>query len=154
MRARIALRKAFLAATACLALAAGASPSPAAADDIRAEADRLMGLSRIDFVNHPKNPPFDWENDGCTWWPDGVFFEACAQHDFGYRNYGNHGSTGLRLSPTPETKAWIDERFWHQMRAACIENYPEGSTERNWCLGEAKVMYDGLSAGIGKDAFF
>ncbi|MEV0118650.1 hypothetical protein AB0H77_36295 [Streptomyces sp. NPDC050844] len=29
---------------------------------------------------------------------------------------GNHGA--LKLSPTPETKAWIDEHFWHQMRAA------------------------------------
>lgn len=73
-----------------------------------------------------------------------------AQHDFGYRNYGRHGSTQLRLSPTPETKAWIDERFWHAMRHACITTHPEGSTARNLCLGEAKVMYDGLSAGIGK----
>ncbi|MEU6821699.1 phospholipase A2 [Streptomyces atriruber] len=153
MRVRSTLRKTLLAATACLALAAGTVPDAAAAD-VRAEADRIMGLSRLDFINHPHDAPFDWETDGCTWWPDGVFYEACAQHDFGYRNYGNHGATGLRLSPIPETKAWLDERLWHQLRAACIDNYPEGSAARNLCLGEAKIMYDGLSAGIGKDAFY
>ncbi|MEV0322761.1 phospholipase A2 [Streptomyces sp. NPDC050658] len=148
-----ALRKALLAALACLALLAGTA-APSAAADVRAEADRIMGLSRWDFVNHPHDPPFDWTNDGCTWWPDGVFFEACAQHDFGYRNYGNHGATGLSLSPTEATKAWIDERFLNQMRFACNENHPEGSTQRQWCLGEANVMYDGLRAGLADGAFY
>ncbi|MGW7067611.1 phospholipase A2 [Streptomyces sp. NPDC054855] len=151
MRVRTALRKTLLAATTCLALTAGAAPV-AAADDIRGEADRIMNLNRIDFVNHPHNAPYDWSNDGCTWWPDGIFFEACAQHDFGYRNYGNHGA--LKLSATAETKAWIDEHFWHQMRASCLETHPEGSTAQNLCLGEAKIMYDGLRAGVADGSFY
>ncbi|MFC8827389.1 phospholipase A2 [Streptomyces sp. NPDC057137] len=154
MRVRTVLRKTLMTAAACLALTAGATTPIATAADVRGEADPIMPLGANDFVNHPQNPPFDWSNDGCTWWPDGIFFAPCAQHDFGYRNYGRHGSTQLRLSPTPETKAWIDERFWHGMRHACITHYPEGSTARNLCLGEAKVMYDGLTAGIGQDSFY
>ncbi|MEV0322782.1 phospholipase A2 [Streptomyces sp. NPDC050658] len=150
MPARSTLRTTLLSAAACLALLAGAAPQAAAAD-VRGEADRIMNLNRIDFVNHPHDPPFDWTNDGCTWWPDGIFFEACAQHDFGYRNYGNHGT--LKLSATPETKAWIDEHFWHQMRAACLENHAAG-TAQSLCLGEAKVMYDGLRAGVADGAFY
>ncbi|MFD4634680.1 phospholipase A2 [Streptomyces sp. NPDC058284] len=145
-----ALRKVLLPAQACLALLAGTAPH-AAADGVRAEADRLMNLGALEYAHQPHNPPYDWSNDGCTWWPDGIFYGACAQHDFGYRNYGNHGA--LKLSPTPETKAWIDEHFWHQMRAACIDNHPEGGG-RDWCLGEAKVMYDGLRAGIAEGAFY
>ncbi|MET9980310.1 phospholipase A2 [Streptomyces microflavus] len=153
MRVRTVLRTTLLAATACLTLTAGTTATATAAD-VRGEADRIMRLGGGEFINHPHNPPFDWSNDGCTWWPDGIFFESCAQHDFGYRNYGRHGSTQLQLSPTAETKAWIDERFWHGMRHACITTHPEGSTARNLFLGEAKLMYDGLSAGIGKDSFY
>ncbi|MFD6435744.1 phospholipase A2 [Streptomyces venezuelae] len=149
MRVRNALSKTLLAATACVALTAGAVP--ATAQNVRGEADRIMNLNRIDFIHHPHNPPFDWSNDGCTWWPDGIFFEACAQHDFGYRNYGNHGA--LKLSATPEVKAWIDEHFWHQMRASCLEHHRPGGAQ-NLCLGEAKLMYDGLRAGVADGAFY
>ncbi|WP_409237958.1 phospholipase A2 [Streptomyces sp. PA5.6] len=151
MRVRNALSKALLAATACVALTAGTVPATAA--DVRAEADRIMGLSRMDFIHHPHHAPFDWNTDGCTAWPDGVFYEACAQHDFGYRNYGRHGKTHLALSPTPETKAWIDERFHNQLRFACNENHPAGG-KRQACLGEAKLMYTGLLAGLADGAFY
>ncbi|QEU92132.1 hypothetical protein CP970_15570 [Streptomyces kanamyceticus] len=160
MRARNVLSKAFATVlTALLAVAvlpgeAYAGPASRSVADVRGEADRIMGLSRLDFINHDHIPPFDWDTDGCTFWPDGVFYEACAQHDFGYRNYGNHGSTHLSLSPTEETKAWLDERLHNQMRFACNENWPAGSASHTSCLAQATIIHDALSAGIGKENFF
>ncbi|MFE6286498.1 phospholipase A2 [Streptomyces sp. NPDC057877] len=138
---RTKLRATVAALGTVAALALGATP-PATADDVRQTADLIMNLRYYDFTNHPKIPPFNWSNDGCSGPQEfkDLFTEACNQHDFGYRNYG-HQYGGLNLSPTRETKDWIDTRFWHEMRQTCIDHHG-GS---NWCLGHAKVAYDAVS---------
>ncbi|MFI1031305.1 phospholipase A2 [Streptomyces sp. NPDC020951] len=149
---RRSLRASLVTVLACLTLWSGSGHGATAAD-VRAEADRIMNLNSADFARHPHVDPFDWSNDGCTWWPDGIFGPACAMHDFGYRNYGHHGR--LNLSPTQTIKDWIDERFWHEMRNLCFVHHSEGSLGRSACLGEAKVMYDGLHEyHLADSAFF
>ncbi|MFI1221421.1 MULTISPECIES: phospholipase A2 [unclassified Streptomyces] len=121
----------------------GDSRAKASAASTLDTANHLMGLRYWDFVNQPQVAPFDWESDGCTGVGTGekvIFFEACVQHDFGYGNYGP--SSGLKLDPTDARRAWIDERFYHEMRQICIDRHESGST----CLGSAKVIYDGVRA--------
>ncbi|WP_259407649.1 phospholipase [Streptomyces akebiae] len=115
-----------------------AAAAAAPAEDVRQVADRIMNLRYYDFTKHPKVAPFNWSNDGCSGPQEikNLFTEACNQHDFGYRNYGaQHG--GLRLSPTRQTKDWIDTRFWHEMRQTCFDHHGGG----NWCLIHARAAY-------------
>ena len=126
------------------------SATTANAMDLRADADRIMNLTYGDFANHPRVEPFDWSTDGCTGIGE-TFAPACVQHDFGYRNYGNHGA--LKLSPTEETRAWIDERFWHEMRRMCFDTHGPSGGATNGCLGAAGVVYDGVRV-FGGSSFF
>lgn len=151
---RRAIRHLLLMATTALLVAAGTPTAVAEqAPGVREEADRIMNLTFLDFAAAQAVPPFDWSNDGCTvtptWEMALAFAGQCAQHDFGYRNYGGQGA--LKLSPTQETKNWIDERFWHEMRRMCLE----GATgwPQSVCLGNAKIMYDGVQA-FGGSYFF
>ncbi|MDQ3790293.1 MAG: phospholipase [Actinomycetota bacterium] len=126
------------------------SATTANAMDVRADADRIMNLTYVDFANHPRVAPFDWSTDGCTGIGES-FAPACVQHDFGYRNYGNQGA--LKLSPTEETRAWLDERFWHEMRRLCFDTHGPSGGATNGCLGAARVVYDGVRA-FGGSSFF
>ena len=140
--------------TAVAAVAAlctsGTASAAADAPDVRADADRIMNLTYVDFANHPRVAPFDWSTDGCTGIGE-TFAPACVQHDFGYRNYGNHGA--LKLSPTEETRAWLDERFWHEMRRMCFDTHGPSGGATDGCLGAAGVVYDGVRA-FGGSSFF
>jgi phospholipase A2-like protein len=125
-----------------VALSLGAGSSSASPDDVRQAADRIMALHYDDFARHPRVTPFDWDTDGCSS-PvpvDRLFREACAMHDFGYRNYGRH-YRGLNLSPTRETKSWIDGRFLEEMRLICADHYPG----KVWCLTSTRVVYEVVS---------
>lgn len=46
------------------------------------------------------------------------FRNACARHDFGYRNFG-YSERGLQLDPTDARREWVDRIFLADMRAAC-----------------------------------
>ncbi|WP_411079074.1 phospholipase A2 [Streptomyces sp. cmx-18-6] len=130
--------------TASASTAPGAGPSSesgARVAGLLETADRLMGMRYWDFAGQPQVAPFDWETDGCTGVDTGskiIFYDACVQHDFGYGNYGP--SSHLKLDPSDARRAWIDERFHHEMRQICIDRHGGSST----CLGSAKVIYDGV----------
>ncbi len=59
---------------------------------------------------------FDWTTDYCTASPDNPlgfkFDNACAHHDFGYRNYKAVGQF-------PANKARIDDYFYADLRRSC-----------------------------------
>ncbi|GAA2903831.1 phospholipase [Streptosporangium fragile] len=136
------IRKAITAATTAvlsLGLLAGTGTSAEAQGrSLRATADHLMNLNAADFVRQPHVAPFDWGNNGCNAMPGPQarrFHIACVQHDFGYRNYG--GRSHLKLGPDEETRRWIDERFWHEMRRICIDQHASSG----WCLTEAATSY-------------
>ncbi|WP_240662655.1 phospholipase A2 [Streptomyces sp. WAC 06738] len=104
---------------------------------------------------NPARPPFNWTTDGCSV-PTGyapyseVFRPACALHDFGYRNYG--GKHELKLSPTRETKNWIDDRFRTEMRRICDDR--DGSPLSHLtCLNAAEAYYEAVQLG-GDSSFF
>ncbi|MFC8920790.1 phospholipase A2 [Streptomyces sp. NPDC057116] len=128
---------------------------PVAAPTVREQADRIMNLTYREFARTPRVAPFNWTTDGCSV-PTGyapyseVFRPACVQHDFGYRNYGaNHE---LRLSPTRETKNWIDGRFRTEMERVCQDTYLTPLRHLN-CVNAAQAYYLAVSVG-GDRAFF
>lgn len=71
-----------------------------------------------------------WDDNGCSapWQANlvrsrvglwaGYFNGPCQQHDFGYRNYGTDG-TGKGLSPTEDTRRWVDDRLRTEMNRVC-----------------------------------
>ncbi|MGI5478954.1 phospholipase A2 [Streptomyces lavendofoliae] len=133
----------------------GIAPLPVADPAVRAEADRIMNLTYRGFARTPHVEPFNWTTDGCSV-PVGfapysqVFRPACVQHDFGYRNYGAHHE--LRLSPTRETKNWIDGRFRTEMERICQDTYVSHLAGLN-CANAARAYYVAVSLG-GDAAFF
>ncbi|GAA2497804.1 phospholipase A2 [Streptomyces gobitricini] len=142
-------------ATAGTSVAAGTVPVPVADPAVREEADRIMNLTYRDFARTPRVEPFNWTTDGCSV-PVGyapysqVFRPACVQHDFGYRNYGaNHE---LRLSPTRETKNWIDSQFRTEMERVCQDTYATYLAHLN-CVNAAQAYHVAVSFG-GDRAFF
>ncbi|MGA5421154.1 phospholipase A2 [Streptomyces lavendulocolor] len=133
----------------------GAGTAPAADPGVRREADRIMHLTYREFARTPRVQPFDWTTDGCSV-PVGyapysqVFRPACVQHDFGYRNYGARGA--LSLSPTRETKNWIDSRFRTEMERVCQDTYATPLAGLN-CMNAARAYHVAVSLG-GDGAFF
>lgn len=88
---------------------------------------------------------FDWENDGCSvpvssW--KALFYPACQQHDFGYRNFGK----GLLLGRDEGTRRWIDDRFRVEMKAICNYKFSDWLQYANLqaCFKEADIMYAGV----------
>ncbi|MFB6712563.1 phospholipase [Streptomyces sp. NPDC056358] len=59
---------------------------------------------------------FDWSTDYCTSSPDNPlgfpFRNACARHDFGYRNYKAAGSFGAN-------KSRLDDAFYGDLKRVC-----------------------------------
>lgn len=141
------VRCALAAAATALAISLGAAaPMPAAAAPagLLEDADRIMNLGYRDFMNHPRVAPFDWSTDGCSGpvFPPAkqMFHDACVQHDFGYGNYGPRG--GLKLDTSEGRRARIDERFWHEMRNICNDQYP--GLLNPGCLLSAETIYRGV----------
>ncbi|WP_298797858.1 phospholipase A2 [uncultured Pseudonocardia sp.] len=145
-----------------VAVAPAASASPTSD-----EAVRIMNLDYKSFITYKnkvdKVSQFNWTSDGCSsrWYTAPVhpvyrnlFNRPCQQHDFGYRNFGTH-EHGLALSPTEDTRAWIDARFITEMNRLCDTNF------RSWwqtynkiaCKGEASSMYAAVRNG-GRGSFY
>lgn len=76
----------------------------------------------------------DWQTDGCSgsvWaWAaiDGefggeqwerIFYNACARHDFGYRNFGKGREKGLAYISTPAQRKLVDLRLRADAKAHC-----------------------------------
>ncbi|AUH44566.1 phospholipase A2 [Streptomyces sp. CMB-StM0423] len=140
---------------ATTAEAAAADSAPAAAPTLREQADALMNLTYGSFAETPHVPPFNWTTDGCSV-PTGyapysdVFRPACVLHDFGYRNYG--ADHELKLSPTRETKNWIDGRFRTEMRRIC-DDRDTSRLSHLTCVNAAEAYYEAVQLG-GDNAFF
>jgi hypothetical protein len=114
---------------------------------LRQQADKYMMTSMNDFlltkVDTP--PPFNWSDDGCSFPPPAFvpfqFQDPCRRHDFGYRNYG---SSGLALSPTEDTRHWIDDVLFVDWLDTC-------GADKD-CERYASDLYLGLRA-CGQYAF-
>jgi hypothetical protein len=122
----------------------------------RKEADRIMNLNYREFAKLRKLPTrpegYRWDTDGCTpKWAPKYFTEACYIHDFGYRNYGSARKDAPHLSPTQETKNWIDKRFQEEMYNICAD---QAKTEkgRAVCKEKADQLYRHVQKG--RKAFF
>ncbi len=122
-----------------------ASSSPVS---LRGVADSYMRLSLADFVavRSQRPPPFEWSTDGCSGGVFGkllppAFLPACWRHDFGYRNYGS----GLKLSPTEDTRYFIDLGLLHDLQAICDSTYQ--GEQRNVCRNDtAQIVYNFVRA--------
>jgi hypothetical protein len=123
----------------------------------RAEADRILNMNYEAFAKlresstRPKG--YRWDTDGCTPdWAPKYFTEACYLHAFGYRNYGSARKDAPHLSPTEQTKNWIDKRFYQEMDNIC---HDEATTSkgRASCLQEKGLeLYNHVQRG--RKAFF
>ncbi|MGH8565350.1 MAG: phospholipase A2 [Gammaproteobacteria bacterium] len=84
-------------------------------------------------------------------WAPKDFTKACYLHDFGYRNYGSARKNAPHLSPTQQTKDWIDKRFYQEMYNICND---EAKTDkgRATCKQKADKLYDHVKKG--RKAFF
>ena len=120
-------------------------PPPPGHESLRQEAISIMDLNYKQFGwmrAHDHIPPFNWASDGCSWTPPDwaqLFRPACLLHDFGYRNFGN----GLRLQRTEARRAWIDGRFYTEMKRICNDKYSAWWRVANdaACHSEAWTMY-------------
>jgi hypothetical protein len=147
MRRPLALL-AFLLAFAIPAGQASADPP------LKEQAIDIMGHSYGDFINAKNSPTrnnkFDWASDGCSGphtnpvdllQPFYIMHNApCQLHDFGYRNFGN----GLRLERTEDRRAWIDGRFYEEMRRNCSDHplYPACNTAADAFFAAVRVASD------------
>ncbi|MFG2332470.1 phospholipase [Streptomyces sp. NPDC048604] len=82
---------------------------------------------------------FDWSTDYCSYSPDNpggfAFSEACARHDFGYRNYKALGSFSAH-------KSRLDSAFHADMKRVCAAYSGE---QRTSCDNTAWYYYQAVS---------
>ncbi|MBC9727098.1 phospholipase [Streptomyces sp. TRM68367] len=83
---------------------------------------------------------FDWSTDYCTTSPDNPFGfpfkNACARHDFGYRNYKAAGAFEAN-------KSRLDSAFYADLKRVCA-TYSGAS--RSTCDATAWTYYQAVSA--------
>jgi hypothetical protein len=122
----------------------------------REQADKIVQLNYKQFATlraSAKRPTgYRWDSDGCTPdWAPRYFTRACYLHDFGYRNYGSARKYAPHLSPTQQTKDWIDQRFYQEMVNICND---EAKTDkgRATCKQKAVELYNHVKKG--RKAFF
>ncbi|MEU8815764.1 phospholipase [Actinoplanes sp. NPDC048796] len=81
---------------------------------------------------------FDWTTDYCSASPERPlgfdFTNACAHHDFGYRNYRDEGLFD-------QNKARVDDTFYADMRRVCAEYR---SVARSACHSVAWIYYQAV----------
>ncbi|MGW0735569.1 phospholipase A2 [Streptomyces sp. NPDC002851] len=151
------IAKAAAAAVTAVLLAVAPTASAHGNPHLIQGADRIMALPAEEFAAAEHTPPFNWTSDGCSV-PGGMapymklFTPACAQHDFGYRNYGTHADSSLGLDPTPRRKKAIDDRFLEEIRRICDKERP-GPIRHTACYGAAHAFYDAVRIG-GAPAFY
>ncbi|MFF0288135.1 phospholipase [Streptomyces sp. NPDC005262] len=88
---------------------------------------------------------FDWSTDYCTTSPDNPlgfpFKNACARHDFGYRNYRAAGTF-------PANKDRLDNAFYTDLKRVCAGYSGVSATS---CNATAWTCYQAVSL-LGKSA--
>jgi len=122
----------------------------------REQADRIMQMNYKEFAELRQSATrpqgYRWDTDGCTPdWAPKYFTRACYLHDFGYRNYGSARKNAPHLSPTQQTKDWIDKRFYQEMANIC-NNEAKTDKGRAICKRKADALYDHVKKG--RTAFF
>jgi hypothetical protein len=142
--------------TAVTAAQAPQPDTPSGQHVSREQADMIMQMHYQEFAKlrqsaeRPKG--YRWDTDGCTPdWAPKYFTRACYLHDFGYRNYGSARKNAPHLSPTQQTKDWIDKRFHQEMYNICND---EAKTDqgRATCKQKADQLYAHVQRG--RKAFF
>ena len=82
---------------------------------------------------------FDWSTDYCSYSPDNpggfAFSNACARHDFGYRNYKALGAFAAH-------KSRLDSAFYEDMKRVCAAYSGE---QRTSCDNTAWYYYKAVS---------
>jgi hypothetical protein len=72
-----------------------------------------------------------------------LFVKSCDRHDFGYRNYGSK-TAGLKLDPSAERRAQIDDRLHTNMDYQCkrvfSRKYVE-AVQRGLCYKASDAFY-------------
>ncbi|WP_435884523.1 phospholipase [Streptomyces toxytricini] len=142
---------------AAAAVAAGvlvlAAPAPAPASAVPADKPQVLsrwtqtGSASYTAWAAARSDPgqwaaygFDWSTDHCTSSPDNPlgfpFRNACARHDFGYRNY-------KRATSFPAHKARLDDAFHADMQRVCATY--SGAAKRS-CEGTAWTYYQAVRA--------
>ncbi|MFD8143414.1 phospholipase [Streptomyces sp. NPDC059708] len=115
-------------------VAAGSPPPPRAGPPPRAWPPPRA--HRADWAAYG----FDWSTDYCTSSPDNPFGfpfkEACARHDFGYRNYRAAGGFQANISR-------LDEAFHADLERVCAR-YAGG--RKASCEGTAWTYYQAVRA--------
>lgn len=104
--------------------------------------EAALALPLGDFLALAASPGrderLDWSQDGCSHVPDEAsafdFRDACARHDFAYRNASLTGATDA-------ARAAADERFKADMRASCGAENPFDRIE---CEIWADVYFEGV----------
>lgn len=90
--------------------------------------------------------PFDWSSDGCTRSPDRPrgfdFTDACARHDFGYRNYGQGR---VKANPTDAQREQVDLRLKGDLMNVC-----DRERERQSCRALAQTYFEVTRKAGGK----
>lgn len=124
-------------------------------------ADHMADLG-IGHYKKPIDKKLDWSTDGCSVpefyvvsysvrkYAQKTFFNACARHDFGYRNYGSDNKHGPHLDPTEHRRKELDDRFAFEMHAICSHKQGLSGT---FCRKNAAAMYHGVRV-LGKSYFF
>ncbi|MHC6628229.1 phospholipase [Streptomyces globosus] len=83
---------------------------------------------------------FDWSTDYCSSSPDNPlgfpFRNACARHDFGYRNYERAGTF-------PAHKARLDDAFHADLQRVCASY---SGARKTSCDGTAWTYYQAVRA--------
>uniref|UniRef100_A0AAU2JMB7 Phospholipase n=1 Tax=Streptomyces sp. NBC_00049 TaxID=2903617 RepID=A0AAU2JMB7_9ACTN len=128
--ARLALaRRVPVLAAAAAAVVLAFAPPAAAAPEVPADKPQVLtrwtqvsAASYQEWADARETRPawaayaFDWSTDHCTGSPDNPFGfpfrDACARHDFGYRN---HRAAGLY----PAAKARLDLAFHADLKRVC-----------------------------------
>ncbi|WP_342354248.1 phospholipase [Streptomyces inhibens] len=98
--------------------------------------------TRVKWQNGSNKYGFDWNTDGCSGVTDNPvgfhFWESCARHDFGYRNYKKlHAFSHAN-------KKHVDKAFFADMTRQCNGQWGKTSIERKACRKVAKKYYDAV----------
>ncbi|GAB4058933.1 phospholipase [Catellatospora paridis] len=143
---KLSIASAVLALTAVLFSAGPALAAPADKPQVLSSWTQTSAASYSAWWSARQNQGawsaygFDWSTDYCSTSPDNPFgfpFQnACARHDFGYRNYKAAGTFSAN-------KSRLDSAFYEDLKRVC--NTYSGAT-RSVCNGTAWTYYQAVAA--------
>ncbi|MFJ9178107.1 phospholipase [Streptomyces sp. NPDC102360] len=146
MRRRIAAPLATTALALCAALLPAASASAAPADKSQVLSSWTQtGASSYNAFTAARASQaawgsygFDWSTDYCTTSPDNPFGfpfkDACARHDFGYRNYTAAGAFDAN-------KSRLDDALYADLKRVCATY---SGLKKTSCDGTAWTYYQAV----------